>query len=162
MLYPEPFTIMDFLSSSELEYFDNIIANPEKYGYYWDNGSLIIKEDPVVEKIKERIKDMFQITNGYVDNGGMIQRALVGEGLVYHYDSYSPKGDIGSATYGVAIYLNDNFTGGELHYKFTDVLIKPVRGMLAAHPGSKEYTHGVLDVTSGERYAITLFIHNLD
>jgi hypothetical protein len=154
---------MNFLSTDELEYFDDVIAEPNKYGYAWKDGSLVAKNDPTIKSIQERLYDLFKVTNGYVDTGWMIQKAAVGEGLIYHYDAYSPKGaDIPSTTYGVAIYLNDNFTGGELHYKFTDVKIRPVRGMLAAHPGTKEYTHGVLDVTLGNRYAITAFIHNLD
>lgn len=161
MLYPEPFTIDNFLTPAELEYFDDVIADSEKYGYFWQDGSLMVKGDPILKNIEKRLYDLFQVTDGYVDIGGMIQKADVGEGLVYHYDEYSPMGDIKSTNYGVAIYLNDDFTGGELHYQFLDVKVKPMRGMLAAHPGSKEFTHGVIDVISGTRYSISAFIHSV-
>ena len=61
--------------------------------------------------------------------------------------------------YGVVLYLNDNFEGGELYYPNLDIIIKPESGMLVYHPGDED--HEVLPVVSGNRYTLTSFIRGL-
>ncbi len=58
--------------------------------------------------------------------------------------------------YGVVIYLNEDFEGGELVYPDSDISIRPKKGMLVYHPGSKK--HRVSKVVSGDRYTLTSFI----
>ena len=60
--------------------------------------------------------------------------------------------------YGVVLYLNDNFEGGELYYPNLGVMIKPEKGMLVYHSGNED--HEVLKVTSGNRYTLTSFIRS--
>ena len=60
--------------------------------------------------------------------------------------------------YGVVLYLNDNFEGGELYYPNLDLVIKPEKGMLVYHPGDEE--HEVLKVISGNRYTLTSFVRS--
>jgi len=61
--------------------------------------------------------------------------------------------------YGVVIYLNDNFDGGELVYPESQTSIKPEAGMLVYHPGDQK--HKVSKVISGNRYTLTSFIRNV-
>jgi D-mannonate dehydratase len=58
--------------------------------------------------------------------------------------------------YGVVIYLNDNFEGGELVYPQDNITIKPEMGMLVYHMGNQK--HLVSKVISGDRYTLTSFI----
>lgn len=54
-------------------------------------------------------------------------------------------------------YYNDNFEGGELYYPQHDLVIEPKPGLAVAHPGDKNYLHGVKMVTSGERFTTPSF-----
>ena len=58
--------------------------------------------------------------------------------------------------YGVVLYLNEDFEGGELIYPDLDIQIKPQKGMLIYHPGDEK--HSVSKVISGNRYTLTSFI----
>lgn len=60
--------------------------------------------------------------------------------------------------YGVIIYLNDNFDGGELVYPNSNISIKPETGMLVYHKGNER--HFVSKVRSGKRYTLTSFIRS--
>jgi hypothetical protein len=58
--------------------------------------------------------------------------------------------------FGVAIYINDDFTGGELVYPELSLTVKPKPRSMVIHKA--KYSHEVLPVTSGSRYSITTFI----
>jgi hypothetical protein len=58
--------------------------------------------------------------------------------------------------YGVIIYLNDDFIGGDLVYPKLGSEVKPEKGMLVYHPGDEK--HRVSKVISGDRYTLTSFI----
>ena len=60
--------------------------------------------------------------------------------------------------YGVVIYLNEDFEGGELYYPNLNQTIKPETGMLVSHSGNED--HEVLKVHSGDRYTLTSFIRS--
>lgn len=60
--------------------------------------------------------------------------------------------------YGVVLYLNDDFDGGELYYPNLDLTVIPEKGMLVYHLGNQE--HEVLKVISGDRYTLTSFIRS--
>lgn len=66
----------------------------------------------------------------------------------------------GNIEYGVVIYLNDNFEGGELIYTDNNTIIKPEMGMLVYHRGDQK--HLVSKVIFGDRYTLTSFIRKQD
>ncbi len=49
----------------------------------------------------------------------------------------------------LSIYLNDDFEGGILEFKHKPYKIKPKAGMLVLVPVTKEFTHRVTKITSG-------------
>jgi SM-20-related protein len=51
-------------------------------------------------------------------------------------------------------YFNDNYTGGEIVFPRTGVVIKPKANQLALFPSNYMYNHNVLEVTSGTRYSM--------
>lgn len=63
----------------------------------------------------------------------------------------SSEGKI-SASFNV--YINDNFDGGVLEFKYKDYVVKPEVGMLVNIPLYKEFEHRVTKVTNGNRHTI--------
>ena len=49
----------------------------------------------------------------------------------------------------LSVYLNDDFEGGELVFKYKPYVIKPKAGMFVSVPVTKEFTHRVNKITSG-------------
>lgn len=45
--------------------------------------------------------------------------------------------------FSFSLYLNDDFEGGELEFKYKPIKIKPKTGMLVGIPSGEEYTHKV-------------------
>jgi len=56
------------------------------------------------------------------------------------------------------LYLNDDYTGGELEFPDWGVTFKPKAGTLIAFPSYIEFSHQVRPVTSGERYNLVSWI----
>jgi hypothetical protein len=52
------------------------------------------------------------------------------------------------------IYLNDDFTGGDLELPDRGETIRPEAGMLVAFPSDHRFSHAALPVESGDRYVI--------
>jgi hypothetical protein len=55
------------------------------------------------------------------------------------------------------LYLNDNYSGGELYFPQHKIKIKPEPGMLVSFPGNWFNRHGILPA-SDFRYAINIFL----
>jgi hypothetical protein len=118
-----------------------------------DTGIYILpsKNHKIMIDINKRVSELFD-KNLYVQMIRMIHRTDKDSFWEEHSDnSGSPN-----THYGVVIYLNDNFEGGELLYTDSNTKIKPEVGMLICHPGDR--VHKVLDVISGNRYTLTSFI----
>lgn len=66
--------------------------------------------------------------------------------------------DVGSSNihYGIVIYLNDDYDGGEISYPDNNLIIKPGAGMAAIHRGN--IPHGVNPVFNSPRYIFTSFV----
>lgn len=72
-----------------------------------------------------------------------------------HTDGGNPD-DPKKIVFGIAIYLNDDFTGGELIYPTLGLSITPRAGSMVIH--SAHLKHQVFPVVEGERYSITTFV----
>lgn len=87
---------------------------------------------------------------------GSIQRQYEGVSLSYHVDSLSNP----AVVFANVIYVNDDFTGGELHFPEIDVTYTPEKGALIIFPSADEYLHGVKPVGAGPtRYALPAFVN---
>lgn len=60
------------------------------------------------------------------------------------------------------LYLNDNYSGGELYFPYLDVLFKPTAGSVVFFPSNFIYTHEVKKINSGTRYSYPNWFHNVD
>lgn len=68
----------------------------------------------------------------------------------YHYDASKTYNRVVS----VSMFLNDDFTGGELEFKEFDLKIKPTAGDILVFPSSYPYMHQVNPVEFGVRYSV--------
>jgi 2-oxoglutarate-Fe(II)-dependent oxygenase superfamily protein len=59
--------------------------------------------------------------------------------------------------YTALVYLNDNFTGGELVFPDRDVVIIPGPGLLVGFPSNHKFVHAVPRVRSGKRYSLPIW-----
>ena len=55
------------------------------------------------------------------------------------------------------LYLNNDFTGGELYFPVHNITIKPEPGMLVLFSGDPTMPHGINQITEGTRYVNTAF-----
>lgn len=75
-----------------------------------------------------------------------IARFAKGEGMHEHFDSTKPN-DIATL-----IYLNNDYSGGEIYFPDYDISVKPDDGDLVCFPDTPDFVHGVRPITDGVRY----------
>lgn len=166
------YQIDHFLSDEELSELNNIINNAPKDKQSWTlNQDLPDVEEnvdtfwsgklyrvgylPIFETIRDRVQDLFNFCATATINGiGDIARTLPEDTpMDFHTDIVGwPK-----IKYGVVIYINDDYSGGEICYPDFDLKLKPTAGMIAIHPSTLE--HGVAPVGGSPRYMMTTFIN---
>lgn len=82
-----------------------------------------------------------------------------GEGQ--HFSVHSDHGFSYTCTVSSVMYLNDDYEGGELHFPFLDICLKPKAGDIILFPSTYIYSHASLPVESGIKYsAVTMFDYN--
>lgn len=86
--------------------------------------------------------------------------------LKYEKAGYLPSHtDHGSSsrTLSVVLYLNDNYTGGEITFPHvgSGITIKPEAGSGIFFPSNYVFVHEVAAVTEGIRYALPNWYHNM-
>jgi Rps23 Pro-64 3,4-dihydroxylase Tpa1-like proline 4-hydroxylase len=106
-----------------------------------------------INKIFTTIKKLF--INGSMNYPRDLRRLKDSEFMWPHTDGGNPN-DPRKIMFGIVIYLNDNFCGGELIYPDLGLSITPKAGSLVIH--SAHLKHQVFPVVEGERYSITCFV----
>lgn len=124
----------------------------------WDfaDKNVAIENQDLRERLRLRTQKIFDEL-GKLDVTGylVIQRLYEGTNLKQHFDQYSDK----LVQYAAVLYLNDDYSGGELFFPKKDFKIKPKPGSLVIFPGTEEFEHGVRKVGLGpHRYVIPVFI----
>ena len=84
-----------------------------------------------------------------------LRRLTDSEFMWPHTDGGNPD-DLKKIAFGVAIYLNNDFEGGELIYPDLGLSITPKPGSMVIHDASLK--HQVFPVVKGQRYSITTFV----
>jgi predicted 2-oxoglutarate/Fe(II)-dependent dioxygenase YbiX len=160
--------IEDFMSPEHIDQvYDYCYAINE-----WESQS-IARNDKISTSatMKKNAPEVYDIMQSYMDEvqklieykfgrklergSAGIRRWDAGEWQGLHADGESVDGvpnDTYIVDYGSLLYINDNYTGGELHFPAYDICFRPKPGTLAFFPSSIYYIHGVTPVTSGVRY----------
>jgi len=112
----------------------------------------------LANSINEKMLSFFNNIDRYIPM--LDVRRLKSNEFMPPHDDLGPNNEDKNLLFGVVLYLNDNFEGGELNYVDLGIKIKPVKGSLIIHKST--YKHEVLEVTSGKRYCITSFIWGND
>lgn len=140
--------------------------DPKIYDEIWDSKIKIpqtINGKKILNIVQQRVKDLIDDENNIYIKTLVIQRIISNEleiGMNDHYDSGGHSETDIYITKGCVIYLNEDFDGGELEYVYKNIKIKPKSKMLVVHPGTKEYTHKVLNVKNGTRYMLSGFAYD--
>jgi Rps23 Pro-64 3,4-dihydroxylase Tpa1-like proline 4-hydroxylase len=77
-----------------------------------------------------------------------------------HYKAHFDGGTKSKRSISIILYLNDDYTGGELEFVNFGIKIKPERGMLVVFPSNYAYRHIAHPVDSGTKYAIVTWLHD--
>jgi hypothetical protein len=122
----------------------------------WVDKNAILPSE-ITQPINKRLGDLFlQFPDLDLHGVGSIQRQYEGVSLSYHVDSLSNP----AVVFANVIYVNDDFTGGELHFPEIDVTYVPREGSLIVFPSADQYLHGVKPVGAGPtRYALPAFVN---
>lgn len=170
--------IENFVSKEDLECILSSVNNftedlwfekKENLVYEWWEGKVLTsfankvqkfasdKALKILMKIEENVKGLF--IDALNVTGINLNRYTQDVFLDYHSDEWLNHPDH-FIKYGAILYYNDNFDGGELHYKDLDISYKPKSGSLILHKG--DIVHGTLPVKSNSvRYSSTFFIKEL-
>lgn len=159
--------VCNFLSKEECESLVKILENISEDSWVknespnWDKRVLSdIREKNFIsirENISKKITALFDEYYKIVNSSVVIQRILPKtKGLDEHRDNIKDP----DVKYGMVLYINDNYEGGEIEYPELGVSYKPVSGSLIIHKG--EYLHKVNEVFSGIRYMSTFFVHEIE
>lgn len=73
-----------------------------------------------------------------------------------HYDGSTSTHRCVSAI----VYLNDEYTGGEVEFTNFNIKIKPKPGSLLLFPSNYAYTHIAHPVQTGTKYAVVTWLHD--
>ncbi len=77
-----------------------------------------------------------------------------------HLPAHQDQG-VSSRVLSVLLYLNDDYEGGELEFRHSNIKIKPEAGSVLFFPSNFLYVHEVYPVTKGPRYALPNWYHNI-
>lgn len=137
------------------------VANLVAEGKYeitrnWDDKNLKIDMYPVSQKVTERLRNLIQSADKSLHlTFGIFQRMQEGVELKAHTDQHTDP----SIHYAAVLYLNDDYTNGEIFWPNKDLQIKPKPKTLIMFPGTDEFNHGVRHVGKGPiRYVMPAFI----
>jgi hypothetical protein len=92
----------------------------------------------------------------YWNEGFNVLKYQTGQEYKAHYDG----GTSTKRAVSPIVYLNDEYTGGEIEFVNFDITIKPEPGMLVIFPSNYAYTHIAHPVKTGTKYAIVTWLHD--
>lgn len=125
----------------------------------WADKNATLRNKELTDYIHRRATAIFDEVGGLeVTSFTTVQRMYEGVELKSHYDQYSDK----LVEYAAVLYLNDDYTAGELFFPNLGLKLVPAAGDLIIFPGTKDYEHGVHPVGPGPvRYVIPTFVKKL-
>jgi len=167
------FEVVDFLSELELSVIQSFIENAsesESWNHvpvesHWHGRVLMVKEtskDPMLahffmSKLEEKVASFFENYIQIHDMSSII-RYRTDDHMDVHRDNVE-KSDHNNV-YGVVLYVNDDYEGGEIYYPDSNIEFKPKKNSMVIHPAG--LSHGVRTVTGGVRYVLTTFVRGSD
>jgi hypothetical protein len=158
----------NFLHQNEIQLILNKIrVSGEKLwnGIYPQNQSTPTLKEAMV--ISQRIKALLP-NQLYLHEHSSITRLMPGQGHGVHSDNHDflqtrelsklvKKDDcftlVDNNVYGLVVYINDDYEGGEIFYTKQNIIYKPKAGDLIIHSAEDHCEHGVNPVKTNVRYS---------
>jgi hypothetical protein len=168
-LHEDIYEVADFLTKQELKEVFEIIKNISEQDWFsedtflnqdqanfWYGKTIDFEGDTIFPVINKKIKDLFESFSMYPDNT-CLQRYEPGQSIKYHKDVWNVATPL-YVSYGVLLYYNDDYLGGELDYEDLGLVIKPKENSLYIHGGN--ILHGSRPVLGDKsRYFSTAFVY---
>lgn len=85
---------------------------------------------------------------------------LLRYGQTGHLPAHQDQG-VSSRVLSTVMYLNDDYEGGEIEFRHSNVKLKPKAGSIIFFPSNFLYIHEVYPVTNGYRYSMPHWYHNM-
>lgn len=126
--------------------------------YFYGEGGILERIESVMPEGTRAAPTLQSFLSRVDDSKGLYDDADFA--LDWHYENYrwenladnDPKDVRLKASY--SLYINNNFDGGDLIFKYKDYVIKPMPGRFVNIPITKEFTHKVTKVTNGDRHTL--------
>lgn len=145
---------LDFINSLKEEDWWIENEHADKNSFWYGKQYHGVQAD-VFEEIFKSVENLFEST--YYISGMSVQRVGKQPKMQEHRD-YWIYDNPNYVRYGIVIYYNDNYEGGEITYPELGIAHKPKAGSLVMHGGN--ILHGPSEVTSEDyRYFSTTFVH---
>lgn len=177
------FAVNDFLTPQECQSIIDYLEWQVKFGYidwnqisfygsfamgYWPSDTNLIGfglTPTYFSELKEKIKLATEKAFGHemTEISFHAQKWKVGGFADYHSDNSDEHGNPSAferSKYATFVYLNDNYNGGRLKFKDSDLEIKPKAGTLLTFMGGHDNMHMVTTVEDAERYTVGSFWDN--
>ncbi len=106
---------------------------------------------------KEYFKQLHITDIPHLPNVFDIKIYQVGALMGRHFDLHPFEGN--TTILSAVMYLNDDYTGGELYFDKQDIKIKPSAGCVIFFPSTEDFTHASLEIISGQKECIPLFFY---
>jgi hypothetical protein len=153
--------VENFLSSSEIDYFLDLAKNSSADDWndpnapdHWKSRNLNLEYTENVKALEEKIASTFYDYEQIHDLRSLL-RYRTGDILGEHRDNANAS-DFNNI-YGVVLYLNDDYQGGEIYYSELGLELKPTAGTMVVHAAG--ILHGVKQVLGDNvRYVLTSFV----
>jgi hypothetical protein len=162
-MHDDVYEIQNFLTKEELLGVYQIINELKEEDWFaegapefWSGKNILFKEKKILCEINNKMKNLFSSFQ-YYPGQTILQRYKKGDFIASHKDQWRTDIDyyIG---YGLCLYFNDDYEGGELEYPELGIIVKPKSNSLYIHGGN--IVHGSLPVLNDKvRYFSTAFVH---
>lgn len=154
------YEIEDFLTEDEI---NGLLLSADPNGFVESHPGNIVQNLTseslaYIPAISHRVLSCFNNAQSHTKITN-IRRLKDGEFMHPHKDGGYPNSKQ-TIVFGIALYLNDDFTGGEINYPNLNISIKPKKSSILIHDA--KLLHQVLPVKFGSRYSITTFIFGED
>lgn len=119
----------------------------------------------IVDNKNQKLRSTALLTKYVPDDNKCLGKdcGCQGHDLSWHYENH-PGCDYESKwiRWGIVLYFNDDYEGGELIFEHKPVEIKPKKGSLMVFPATEEYSHAVKKVSGKDRYVFSAFVYAKD
>lgn len=136
---------------------ENLIAEGKvEVTMHWADKNLGLKNEDLIRNVDRRLKDFY---SGFpeLEAGGIrtLQRQYEESPLPAHVDNHTDP----SLIYATILYINDNYTDGELYFVKQGIKVKPPAGAMMVFPTGEDFEHGVESPGAGPvRYVLPVFV----